>query len=257
MIAIKRLLAISIGTAYLMCAQVSPSFDVASVKSDPWAGNGMVGITVKGNTLEADHSCLYGLVQFAYKLRDDHLSGGPSWAKCGQLATSDLYQVIAKVSADPPPPMEQFRLMLQALLADRFQLKLHHAPKELPTFNLVLAPGGAKMKESAADGKFTMNMDARVNRGKGIHITTTHVSMEQLVQNFEYFAGRPLFDHTGLSGFYDFEISFDTDPDAPAADALGENFAVAIERHLGLKLVPATTSFDTVVIDQASKPSAN
>jgi uncharacterized protein (TIGR03435 family) len=253
----KRILTFLIWTAGGMHAQSPPAFDVASVKSDPWDGKGMVGINVKGATLEADHTCLYGLVQFAYKLRDDHLSGGPAWAKCGMLATSDLYQVIAKTTADPAPAMDQFRLMLQALLADRFQLKVHHAPKDLPTFNLVVAPGGPKMKASAADAKFTMNMDARVNRGKGIRITTTHISMEELATEFEHFAGRPLFDHTGLTGLYDFEISFDTDPDVSAAEAIGENFAVAIERHLGLKLVPATESFDTVVIDQASKPSAN
>jgi uncharacterized protein (TIGR03435 family) len=132
--------------AALAFAQAPPAFDVASVKSDPWGGNYSVGITVRGDTLTADHQCLYGLVEFAYNLRDDHLSGGPSWAKCGLLITSDLYQVIAKTSGDPPPPMAQFRLMMQTLLADRFQLQIHHIRKELPTYNLVVAARGPKMK---------------------------------------------------------------------------------------------------------------
>jgi len=247
--------------APLLCAQAPPpSFDVASVKPDPWGGNMRVGIFVRGDTLTADHTCLYGLVEFAYNLRDDHLSGGPSWAQCGLLITSDLYQVMAKTSGDPPPSMDQFRLMLQNLLADRFQLKVRHVRKDLPTYNLVVAPHGPKLKESVEDAKFFMNQDARVNHGKSIRVTVTHASVAQLVaQLFEHFAGRPLFDHTGLTGFYDFEIAFDTDTaaDALTPEAIGQTFSIALEKQLGLKLEPGTAPFDTVVIDHAAKPSEN
>jgi uncharacterized protein (TIGR03435 family) len=246
-----------------MQAQSAAPFDVASVKSDPWGGNFRVGIFVHGDTLMAEHTCLYGLVEFAYNLRDDHLSGGPSWAKCGLLATSDLYQVIGKAPGDPPPSMDQFRLMLQALLADRFQLKIHHVQKDLPTYNLVVAPHGPKLKESGGDAKFWMNQDARINRGRSIRVTATHVSMAQLVEQFEHFAGRPLFDHTGLSGFYDFEVAWDSESpaaaaeDAPGPEAIGQTFSTAINQQLGLRLEPGVASFDTVVIDHAEKPSAN
>lgn len=258
----KRILPLVLYLAPLICAQTPPAFEVASVKPEPWEGNGRVGVFVQGDTLTAEHTCLYGLVEFAYNLRDEHLSGGPSWAKCGLLATSELYQVIAKASGDPPPPMDQFRLMLQTLLADRFQLKIHHVQKILPTYNLVVAPHGPKLKTSPDDAKFNMHQDARINHGRAIRITTTHVSMTRLVENVEHFAGRPLFDHTGLNGFYDFEIEFDTESptaasDASSPEAIGQTFATAIEKHLGLKLEPATAPFDTVVIDHAGKPSEN
>ena len=234
------------------------SFDVASVKADPWGGNYRVGVFIHGDTLTADHTCLYGLVEFAYNLREGHLSGGPAWAKCGVLIASDLYQVIAKKPADPPLSPAQFRLMPQTLLADRFQLKVHHAQKDLPTYNLVVAPHGPKLKESASDQKFSMNQDARVNRGKSIRITAAHVSMAQLAEEFEHFAGRPLFDRTGLGGFYDFEMAFDTETSAdPGPEPVGQTFATALEKVLGLKLESATGSFDTVVIDHAGKPSGN
>jgi uncharacterized protein (TIGR03435 family) len=257
----KLLLTVFLGTA-LACAQ-SPPFDVASVKSDPWRGNGSVGVTVKGNTLTADHVCLDGLVEFAYNLRDDHLSGGPSWAKCGLLATSDLYQVIAKAPGDAPPSTEQFRIMLQTLLAERFQLQIHHIEKEFPTYNLVIAPHGPKMKESAADAKFSENQDARLNHGRSIHATVTHISMERFVEHFGRYSGRPLFDHTGLSGFYDLELTWDTEgptaapPDAPVPELFGQTLATALEKQLGLKLESSTAPIDTVVIDRAEKPSAN
>jgi uncharacterized protein (TIGR03435 family) len=254
----KRRFALAIVVAPLIHAQVPPAFDVASVKPDPWGSKGssyFVGIRLVGDTLTAEHSCLYGLVEFAYNLRDEQLSGGPSWARCAVLATSDHYQVIAKSTA---APMQQFRLMLQTLLADRFQLKIHHAPKDLPIYNLVVAPRGPKLKESATDAKFSMNQDARLNAGRAIRITATRVSMERLVPTFEHFAGRPLFDRTGLTGSYDLELAFDAGlTDAPGPDPVGQTFATALEKQLGLKLESSTAPFDTVVIDHAEKPSGN
>jgi uncharacterized protein (TIGR03435 family) len=256
----RPILTLVIGAASLMHAQ-SASFDVASVKSDPWGGNFRVGIFVHGDTLTAEHTWLYGLVEYAYNLRDDHLSGGPAWAKCGLLAASDLYLVNAKAPGDPPPSTDQFRLMLQTLLADRFQLKIHHVQKDLPTYNLVAGPHGPKLKESAGDAKFWMNQDARINRGRSIRVTATHASMAQLGELLEHFAGRPLFDHTGLTGFYDFEVAWDSESagaeDAPGPDAIGQTFFMAVNQQLGLRLEPGVASFDTVVIDHAEKPSAN
>ena len=147
-------------------AQTLPAFDVASVKSHPWNGQGGVGITVEGNTLTAEHISLYDLVEYAWNLRDAHLSGGPSWAVRGSLASSDLYQVIAKSEGNPPPSVDQFRLMLQALLADRFQLRVHHISKELPVYNLAVAKNGPKLKESPPDSKFLLNIDSRISEGR-------------------------------------------------------------------------------------------
>ena len=104
--------------------------------------------------LDAEHVSLFSLVAFAYHLRDVQLSGGPAWVKSGVLVSSELYQVIAKTTGDPPPAMEVFRQMLQALLAKRFQLRLHHVSRDLPIYNLVVGKSGPKLKESPADAKF-------------------------------------------------------------------------------------------------------
>ena len=104
-----------------------PEFEVASIKPQPFAGQGSVGIFVRGNTLDAEHVSLDFLVMFAYNLHEVQLSGGPSWARSGVLSSSELFQVIAKSTGDPPPSMAVFRQMLQALLADRFKLQVRHA----------------------------------------------------------------------------------------------------------------------------------
>ena len=61
----------------------------------------MVGITVHGETLDAEHVSVFSLVEFAYNLRDVELSGGPAWVRSDILATSELYQVIAKTNCRP------------------------------------------------------------------------------------------------------------------------------------------------------------
>jgi uncharacterized protein (TIGR03435 family) len=242
-------------------AQAAPQFDVASVKPEPWTGQGGVLIKVTGNTLTAEHQSLFGLVSFAYDLLSVQLSGGPAWARPGLLAGSELYQVIAKAAGDPPPSAEQFRLMLQGLLSDRFKLQVHHVNKELPVYNLVVAKGGLKLKESDADAKFSMVTRA----GRQSNRTTgKHVPMATLVSGIiENYAGRPVFDKTGLTGTYDFEVEWVQDslrgagPDTAVSDSNGPSLFTAIQEQLGLKLEPGVAPFDTVVIDHAEKPDAN
>ena len=110
-------------SATSICAQ-SPVFEVASIKLQPWDGHGSVGVTVRGNTLMAEHACLYDLVEFAYEAAETRVSGGPSWAMHAPLAGATLYQVRAKAAGDRQPTMDEFRLMTRALLAERFRLKV-------------------------------------------------------------------------------------------------------------------------------------
>ncbi len=222
-----------------------------------------MGVFIHGDTLSAEHSSLYDLVEFAWDLRDIQLSGGPAWALHGFLASSELYQVIAKTAGDPPPSIDRFRLMLQTLLAERFQLKTRHIDKDLPVFNLVPAKNGPKLNESAQDAKFSMLVDARVDGGKLTRIKATHVSIAKVIGQIEHYAGRPVFDKTQLTGFYDFQIEWAPDtgatagPDGSFSDPSGPSFFTVLEKQLGLKLEHATAPFDTVVIDHAEKPSEN
>lgn len=152
-------------------------FEVASVKPQPFTGQGSVGIFVRGDTFDAEHVSLFSLVTFAYNLRDVQLSGGPAWVKSGVLVSSELFQVIAKPSGDPPPPMALFRQMLQTLLADRFQLRLHHVQKDLPIYNLVVNRRGPKLKENPANAKFNFHT---FGIGKlGVRIVATHMTMQE------------------------------------------------------------------------------
>jgi uncharacterized protein (TIGR03435 family) len=245
------------------------SFEVASIKPQPWTNEGRVGVFVRGGTLTGEHVDLYGLVEFAYALRtdDSQLSGGPAWARHGVLsevsgADSVLYYVLAKASDGPPPSIERFRLMLQELLADRFHLKVHQARKLLPVFNLVVAKNGSKFKENITDAKVSMAMaDGRRFRIRAVHAPIANL-VEELT-NPNHGAGRPVFDKTGLTGFYDFEIEWSPNylaaaaPDGSAPDNSAPSVFVALQERLGLKLEAGTAQIDTIVIDHAEKPTQN
>ena len=245
------------------------SFEVVSIKPQPWTNEGRVGVFVRGNTLTGEHVDLYRLVEFAYDLRTDgsQLSGGPGWARMGILsdvsgAGSLLYQVIAKAAEGPPPSIGQFRLLLQALLADRFQLSVHHDRKNLPVFNLVVARNGPKLKENVVDARNSMAMrDGTLFRIKAVHVPVQDL-VEELT-NPHHGAGRPVFDKTGLTGFYDFEIEWSPNdlgapgPDSPALDTASVSVFSALQERLGLKLEPGTAPVDTVIIDHAEKPPRN
>ena len=246
---------------------VKAQFEIASIKLHPWTNQGRVGVFTAGNTLTAEHVDLYRLVEFAYGLPPDsyQLSGGPGWARRGTLdnvsgAESLLFQVTAKATAGARPTEEAFRLMLQALLADRFQLRVRREMKRVPVFNLVIARDGPKLKESAADTKESL----RLRAGRLFRMSATHVTLAVLVEqlvNSRYGVARPVFDRTGLTGFYDFEIEWAIDNPATFAsdtvlDIAGPSVFAAVQQ-LGLKMDSGAEPLETFVIAHAEKPSEN
>lgn len=122
-------------TSLSMRAQ-PPTFEVASIKP---AKPGQIGTTSKvgpGGTLFINNYTLKHLVMNAYGLPDFQVSGAMGWM------TSEAYDIVAtldRVESEPTRRSEQTRLRLQALLADRFQLRFHRETKEVPVYALVLA----------------------------------------------------------------------------------------------------------------------
>jgi uncharacterized protein (TIGR03435 family) len=251
-----RILAILLG-AMTASGQSPPAFEVASVKLQPWTGQGGVGVIVRGNTLDAEHCSLNDLVLYAYNLREVQLSGGPGWADRGhaKLADSELYQVLAKVSGDPPP-IERFRRMLQTLLADRFRLQVHHLQRDLPIYNLVVGKGRAKLREGAPNANFS-GLTTPLGRS-GARMVTTHMTMQLLADTLSPYVGRPVFDKTGLTAAYDLTLEFAFENiAAPETGIDGPSIFTAVQDQLGLKLESAAAPFDTVVIDHAERPAEN
>lgn len=248
--------------AILTCAaalaQSPAAFDVVSIKPQPWTGQGRFGVMVRGDTLDGQHVSLNDLVAFAYNLQGFQLSGGPAWAERQDWASSELYQVTAKVSANPPPSIDVFRTMLQPVLADRFHLQVHRVQKNFPVYDLVIAKGGPKLKASAADAASEFSIFGR--GAYGIHMEAVKVSVPRLVETqLSGYSLRPIIEKTGLTADYDFTLDFVSER-APLGRDDSSRFpslVTAVQDQLGLKLEPSTAPFDTIVVDHAEHPSSN
>jgi uncharacterized protein (TIGR03435 family) len=130
-----------------------------------------------------------------------------------------------------------------------------------PCFNLVLSKSGLKLKKNTSDVKTSLAMkDGRRFWMRAVHAPITDLVDE--LTNSNHGAGRPVFDQTGLTGFYDFEIEWPPnnlaagDRDSSAANTMAPSVFAALDR-LGLKLEAGTAPVDTVVIERAEKPSPN
>ena len=136
--------------AFGQAAEEVPTFEVASVKpAEPQTGMGM-RVMMRGGPGTPDpgqltytNVSLKNVLMNAYGVKGYQING-PKWLD------SERFDIAAKIPKDATK--EQFKLMLQNLLAERFKLALHHETKELPMYALVVGKGGAKLKEAVEDG---------------------------------------------------------------------------------------------------------
>jgi len=212
-----------------------------------------VGIGFTGNRLMANHVSLSQLVDFAYGVDGFQVSGGPRWVYTTDLYGPDVYDVTAKAQGEAIPSGDQFRQMLQALLADRFQLRIHRETKEMPVYELVIARNGPKLRAASVDpGARTVWTGGVVNSSYAAKKT----SMTTFASVLQSQVGRPVVDKTGLSGTYDFDLQY-APGNPPSADATAPSIFTAVQEQLGLKLESGKASFPMMMIDGAARPSGN
>jgi uncharacterized protein (TIGR03435 family) len=160
---------------------------------------------------------------------------------------ADRFDIAAKPETRSRP--EEVLLMMQRLLADRFQLALHRESKEARVYELVVAKAGPKLREPKDDA------EAGLQGQKG-RITARATPLAILARYLSQRLGQPVVDKTGLLGRYDFTLQYEADgANDPAA--AGPSIFTAIEEQLGLRLQPGKGPVDILVVDRAEKPSDN
>ena len=249
----RNLLLFAIATT----AFAAPAFDVASIKPSDPADRRMYVDATSGGKLTARNVSLTWLVQFAYQLESYQLSGGPGWMQTSR------YDVTAR-AADSTAATDQIRRVTQALLADRFALKVHTESKDLPIYRLIIAakPGKELHKATACAAPECPAFDMLI----GGQITARGVTMEDFAHAMTDLTSRPVRNQTALAGQYDFRLSWtpdDATPGAvgprgsPAPDQTLASVFTALTEQLGLKLQSDKGPVDVYVIDHAEKPSEN
>ncbi|HEY2380420.1 MAG TPA: TIGR03435 family protein [Terriglobia bacterium] len=263
-------------------APARPSFEIASIKGNSTA-RPHVG-DEPGGRFVATGVPLTVLIGYAYPGTRVDFSAKPAWAD------TDLWDIEAKAPEGSVPPRtklpdftkpDTINLMVQSLLEDRFQMKVHREIREVPMYEVTVAKGGLKMKLSEdqtppapGDGPprpgTAPRGGMRMARGD---FQGAAVSMENAVLTIGQLAGRRAIDKTGLPGLYDFHLQWTPDvfstplpfeprgnaapPPPPPGDPAGPSLITAIEEQLGLKLQSTKGPVEMLIIDSLQKPSAN
>ena len=225
------------------------SFDVATIKPNRAGHNAMGGhgICSRGITSITNYS-LSTIIQGTYDMKEFQILGRPSWL------SSETFDIQAQ--SESLVSIEQCKLMMQTLLAERFGLQLHRETRQLPVFRLVIARNGPKLRR-IADGDPT-GVREFITSTKG-RLDTRGNTMQQFAQML---AGTReldnlVIDATGLEGYYEFTLEW-----TPASLALdgapGPALTTALQEQLGLKLESGKGSVEVLVIDHVEKtPTAN
>jgi uncharacterized protein (TIGR03435 family) len=258
-----------------------------------------------GGYLIATHQSLWRYISFAYKLSGTQelsmrfnmfagapKSGAPFWVTGSFTAPPEYFDISARAPANTS--IDQMRLMMQALLADRFHLVTHYVSADAPVFALVLAKPGVTgpnlqphpssdacaalvSDQSSAPAPHPTAAPAAMGElppvcgviahvpssAPGQHYGGRAIPLSLFATSIPTMTGlaampRPVVDQTGLSGLYDFTLTWMHDPSGDAAIADNTaNFRDALKTQLGLKLKASHAPISFLIVDRVERPSEN
>ena len=235
------------------------TFEVASLRPTQGASD-FAGIRPApgGERYVASNMSLRLLLMVAWSVKPEQINGGPSWVD------SDRWDMQAK--AERPSSTEELHAMLENLLVERFQLKFHRDTKELPAYVLSVDKNGPKLTPHSAQNAGEQWIDTKIERVVQVKMTATLAPMRYFAWRLSQALDRPVIDRTGLTGGFDFTLSYTRDlppgmrPGAllngEPIDTSGLNIFEALRQQLGLDLKPQRGPVEVYVIDHAEKPAA-
>ena len=217
----------------------------------------MSGGVPRGGRYELRNASMLDLIRTAYGVEPENVVGGPTWL------ASDRFDVIAKVPAGVT--QETARVMLQALLAERFSVKVHNDSKPLPVFVLSAGKGRHKMKESNGSQSGCQGQQQQPPQPGVIpyaQVSCHNLTSAQIAENLRQMAGgyldKPVIDQAKLEGAWDFDIKWTARAQLGAAGADGISIFDAVDKQLGLKLELQQISMPVIVVDNVNqKPTDN
>jgi uncharacterized protein (TIGR03435 family) len=241
-----------------MAADADPVFEVATIKPSRPDVPGKL-YRVQGRQFSTVNTTLSDLITFAYGIHAKQITGAPSWVE------SDKFDLMAQPDGQGQPNDRQWKIMLQKLLKDRFQLTFHRDKKELSVYAITVEKTGHKLVKSEGDPN---GLPALFFRGLG-NLPVRNATIADFAGVMQgTVLDRPVVDQTGLSGRFDFTLTWTPDefqfggqgargapPQANGANA--PDLFTAFREQLGLKLDSTKAPAEVFVIDGVEKPSAN
>jgi uncharacterized protein (TIGR03435 family) len=191
------------------------------------------------------------MMLIGYGVQKDQVIGLPDWAKTSGWDIDGVTDVTGV------PDLRQFQTMVRKILEQRFRLVLHHEQRVMEVFALRIAKGGPKL--TAATGGADA-FPGRVDRRSAGQLDSrfTDTSMHDFVLMALGAMDHPVVDQTGLTGRYDFELTWNDDESSvPADSSAAPSIFTAMQEQLGLKLEATKAPADVLVIDRLERPGAN
>jgi uncharacterized protein (TIGR03435 family) len=252
-------------TTLASARQAAPAFEVVSIKPAQFpstsyfegfaAGAGACGFsqfTPAGPRVSFGTTTVCSLIRMAYDIKDYQVVSMPT--RMAGKDPSSWYQVEARAAADVVLTVEQARLMLQTMLADRFKLKFHREPRQAPVYALVVARDGHKL--GTADKACAETRMTFLSGPGTLRSCNPGMAMSRLVFALSRELDRPVVDRTGLTGTYAFSLTWAPREPLAGTDDRPSLFT-AVQEQLGLRLEPSTDAVDAFIIDSVEPPAPN
>ena len=257
----------------------APTFEVATIRPSRTAG-ALLNYHISTARFQAENAPLTALIRFAYDIKsDDQLPKEPGWIASEKFDIDTKVEdseVEAMGKLPPDQKLEQYRLMVQSLLAERFKLRVSTRTKELPVYALVVAKNGPHLTPVNVSPEQQVRRMPTLTGGSRGELKAGAVSMAIFTG---WLSGRPdtgnrvVIDATGLKGSYDFTLNWTPDDvhiaqfngagagQGPAntspPESSGLSIFTALQEQLGLKLKSRKAPVEVLVIDHVERPSPN
>ena len=192
---------------------------------------------------------------------------GPNWLE------TQRYTIAAILS--PETTLDESRVMLQNLLKERFQLRLHREARAFRVYHLVISKNGAKLKPAEKVIPVSDKQERQAVMQKGLAAARAmreslgfqatdwfhlySATMAEFIERLSQHLDRPAIDRTQLAGPYSFSLLWVADAAKARTDPpQGPSLFAALEEQLGLDLKPGTDDLEMLVVDAADRiPTGN
>jgi uncharacterized protein (TIGR03435 family) len=256
------LLSLFIAWHVVTSAQSPPpvSFEVASVKPNQSAGEPSMTVPLRG-TVVITNVPLLNVIVNAYGIPAFRLVGAPAWISRERF---DITARIPEAHADG-----QVLLMLQALLAQRFNLKAHRETREQPVYEVVVARSdgrlGPRLTRSDSDcannpPSVPPSIDAPCAGLFGVgpaggRIVSKGRPLARVITALSMAVSRTVVDRTGLQGPFDVDLQWSADVGTPVTNSDTPSIFTALQEQLGLRLEPSRGPVEVLVIESVERPT--
>lgn len=200
--------------------------------------------SASGTYASWEAATLRDLITEAWDLKYYQVPDQPAWI------ASEHFDISARAPDSTEPSKEAFRRMLQAMLADRFHLRIHFETKEIPVYAMLIAKSGHKLREPDLQS----HEGGVIASSRKFQVIASAGTMPRLAEQLSFPAGRPVIDKTGLDGMFAFKLEFN--PSATAESDL-PSLPTALQAQLGLRLESQKAPVGILLIDSAARPEPN